>query len=290
LKHGMLSLTAFTAALAMAVLVATAGCGSRGPAQGAEDLELYAAAQDYVRDAASFRLTGSSDMSVTMGAGPSGAPQTVRMPMVEEVEQAGSLRIKASIDTTEMLKAMGLGEGGGGVAVTYLVDERLYLEIDGDWYYKDYVSTVAGMGLGNEQMITPEGIVQTMAAAESVEMVDETDAWAKFHGVLSEDFFGPIVEGLKESLASSSGEQLAALFSAFTGELDVIVDKVSGAVVRFERITRGSDIDLGQGTTMTLETRESFEISDYGVVFDIRLPEGARGAQPVEGSQVERRD
>lgn len=270
------------AAVAAAAVLA-AGCG-KAPSRGPQGLELYEAAQERLLEAESFRMTGITEMSVAAGSASYEGPQMVRLPAVEEVERRDGLRIKVTMDTSEMLRVMGIEEGDGATAEAYLDGGRLYVETDGAWYFEDHDPSSPGAGFQGRQVLTPEGMAGAMAAAQSVEVVGADGARTGFRGNLAEEYFGPVIEALRHSLAALGVEPSEDLHAAFSGELEVEIDAASGEVVRFVRVTRARDLDLGHGALMTLEVREAFDLSGYGEVFDLRLPEAARGASPLPGS------
>jgi hypothetical protein len=178
----------------------------------------------------------------------------------------------------------------------YMTGDRMYLEMpEVGWVYQDYdlSSQLADM----DQMMGPRYVTEMLEMAESAEVVAEDKGTITYDLVLDFDrLMQEQGEVMDEQMAELGlKEEDLSLYMDFVGEmlermgLLMTVDKSSGLATRMQMHMEMDFSSLakmvGEGAlpddaqmTMDMDLR----ISDYGKVFDIKLPEEAEDAVPVE--------
>ncbi len=241
-----------------------------------------------IKNVNSFRIVGNMDMSIGMSGAGSDLPLEMSIPVEEEIEQSdGSFQMKAVVGISGGLGNAGLagGDGGDGGNITmYLIDDRLYYETQGKWYYSQYSTPLTAMGGGNNQLVTPQSIIQMMENADSVEIVEETDSQVRYHLVLGDKYYQNALDEFSKIMPDYPVEQYKGLIEGMKYELEVSVDRASEQVVHLQVIMTGDNLEYGQGIKMSMRVKGEFDFSDYGKDFAIQLPEEARNGEYLDTS------
>lgn len=277
------------ALLAFVVLqIVAAGCGNGADNTGQSDLGFMNMVKQDMKEAGSFRLSGSMDMSMKMSGMGSDFPVNMSIPMEEEIEQDGeSLKMKALVGVSGSMGDSLLGGGEDQFMEMYLIEDRLYYKNDGKWYYSDYGLALNPMS-SNSQLVTPDSILQMLEFADSVVVVDETDSSIKYHVVVGEAYFDEALRQAMEIMPDFPFEEYESLMRSIRYELDVTVDKGSGHLTRLQISMQGDDIEFMEGMRLSMDVDGDFVFSDYGEDFNIELPEEASGAEYLDLSELNR--
>ena len=246
---------------------------------------IFTQATQTIKNVNSFRIVGNMDMSIGMSGAGSDLPLEMSIPMEEEIEQSdGSFQMKAVVGISGGLGNAGLAggdgdDGDGGNITMYLIDDRLYYETQGKWYYSQYSTPLTAMGGGNNQLVTPKSIIQMMENADSVEIVEETDSQVRYHLVLGDKYYQNALDEFSKIMPDYPVEQYQGLIEGMKYELEVTVDRASEQVVHLQVIMTGDNLEYMQGIKMSMRVKGEFDFSDYGKDFAIQLPEEARNAE-----------
>lgn len=270
---------------AMSLMV---GCNNKVAFNQEADMGIFTQATQTIKNVNSFRIVGNMDMSIGMSGAGSDLPLEMSIPVEEEIEQSdGSFQMKAVVGISGGLGNAGLagGDGGDGGNITmYLIDDRLYYETQGKWYYSQYSTPLTAMGGGNNQLVTPQSIIQMMENADSVEIVEETDSQVRYHLVLGDKYYQNALDEFSKIMPDYPVEQYKGLIEGMKYELEVSVDRASEQVVHLQVIMTGDNLEYGQGIKMSMRVKGEFDFSDYGKDFAIQLPEEARNGEYLDTS------
>lgn len=272
----------------VALLAITVGCGNGANNTSQSELGFMNMVKQDMKEAGSFRLLGSMDMSMKMSGMGSDIPISMSIPMEEEIEQdGGSLKMKALVGVSGSMGDTLLGGGEDEPMEMYLIGDKLYYKSEGKWYYSDYGMALNPMS-SNSQLITPDSILQMLEFADSVAVVDETDSTIKYHVVVGDAYFDEALRQAREIMPSFPFEQYEAMMKSMRYELDVTVDKDSGHLTRLRIGMQGDEIEFMEGMKMSMDVDGAFDFTDYGKDFDIQLPEEAESAEYVDLNELNR--
>ncbi len=276
-----------TAVLLCAAMAAVSffGCGSGGAVLVENPLDLFKQAQENMQTVASYRIAGEMLMDTSFEG--ETMSMTMEYDMVCEQKSGGEFLARMDICM----------EGPPSFeTVAYLTGDRMYMEMPGvGWVYQDYdlSSELADM----DQMMGPRYVTELLEMAESAEVVAEDGDTITYDLVLDFDRLmqeqGELMDeqmaelGLQEEDLSLYMDFIREAFENM--ELLLTVDKGSGLATRLQI---HMEIDLSSIAEMMGEEAlpgdmdmtmdADFRISDYGKSFDIRLPEEAEDATPME--------
>jgi predicted small lipoprotein YifL len=278
------------ALVAILILAAVAGCGSKGGTTVVDPIELFKDAQEKVQDVDSLKMSGTVSINLGTDAQQMGIPGSIDIPFEGEVAAGtGTMR-----DVHLTLDIGFLGALFGGLTGTdtvpseielYIVEDTLYFlnPLDGLWYF-------AAAGEGSFSMI-PSGtdFSALLDATDEIDVVKETSDTIEYEVTLDPDKFADLVGGL-EDLQLPTGEAPSAsdieqLLKDFV--LSVTVDKESGYPVALSFDLSGlSELggDLGGGFLPTgdVEISLDVEFSDFGKKVSIKLPAEAEDALSID--------
>jgi hypothetical protein len=140
------------------------------------------------------------------------------------------------------------------------------------------------MGGGNNQLITPQSILQMMEYADSVVIVEETDSQVRYHLVLGDKYYQQALEEFKKIMPNYPVDQYESLIKGMKYELEVTVDKASEQVVHLQVVMVGDNLEFMQDVKMSMRVKGEFDFSDYGEDFNIQLPDEAANAEYIDTS------
>jgi hypothetical protein len=263
----------------------TMGCGQKTVATRQGGMGLFTQATQTIKNINSFRITGNMDMSISMSGMGADLPVDMSVPMEEEIEQGdGYFKMKAVVGISSNFGDSGLNGSGSGDITMYLIDDRLYYESQGKWYYSQYSTPLTAMGGGNNQLITPQSILQMMEYADSVVIVEETDSQVRYHLVLGDKYYQQALDEFKKIMPNYPVDQYESLIKGMKYELEVTVDKASEQAVHLQVVMVGDNLEYMQDIKMSMRVKGEFDFSDYGEDFNIQLPAEAANAQYVDTS------
>ncbi len=240
-----------------------------------------------MEDSTSFRIVGNMDMTMTMPGTGTDAPVEMSVPMEEEIEQDGdSFKMKAVVGVTGNNAEDGASADEESFMTMYLLDDQLYYQSLGKWYRSDFSTPLTAMGGGNNQLITPDSILQMMETADNVEVVDETGSEITYHFTLGDRYYQDAMEQFKTIMPDYPVEQYEDLIRSMNYELEVTVDKDTEQVSRLNVEMEGNDLEFMEGFKMSMKVSGVFNFSDYGKDFNIELPDEALDAEYVDTSSV----
>jgi hypothetical protein len=273
----------------LCVLIGTAllaGCGSSGTARLENPVEFFMQTRENMQNAASFRVNG--EMVMEFKGVPGMDAMAIDYDMVCEIEEGGELLARM---------VMSVEEPYGLEVEMYILEGRMYMEMPGGiWVYEDLdlASDLADMSQG----MGPQYMMDMLEMAESAEVVAEDSDSITYRLVMDynrmmadvdmEEMRKQLVErGMSEEYLAAFEGMMKEMISAM--DIEVTADKDSGMISGYgfclemsldamAQFFEGGELPPGSSMVMDAD----FTVSDYGKPFDIRLPDEAKDAVPME--------
>lgn len=245
----------------------------------------------------SMRIEGDIEIRYGMG----GADMTISADYEGLVRNTHERGMVGLMKVSTRMGGDGSGVGAPMEFNVYTEGNKVYTQIPGEgrWVYREFDPREMWGGIGQDPFsVNPQGIIMTLDAARSIELVEESEDYAVFsfrldaEKLLTED----TVRNMKEGLSQFGGRELSAeeIKSAFLEMLGLIKFSIKldrNSLLPLE-ITEESDGNLlevigrfvpeagmAQGGSMGM--RASFRFSDYGADFTVERPPGIDQATPL---------
>lgn len=263
-----------------------AGCGSGAAARIENSLGFFAQTRENMQSAGSFRMNG--EMVMEFKGVPAMDAMAIDYDMVCESGESGELL---------MQMAMNVEEPYSLDVEMFILEGRMYMQMPGGvWVYEDMdlPSDLAQMSQG----LGPQYMMYMLEMAKTAEVVAEDDDSITYSLVLDyekmmeevdiEEMRKQFLErGMQEDYIDTFKDMIKEMLSAM--DVEVTAEKSSGMITSFGM---KMEMDLGAmapffeggqlppGASLVMDA--DFTVGDYGKTFDIRLPDEAKGAVPME--------
>lgn len=271
------------------------GCGSSQTAQVGNPIEFFEQARQEMGNSSSFRLTGKMLMNYDDSSGPQDF--RINYDMLFE-KQEDNFLVRMLIETPTQGSALQGGASAQRIEA-YLTKDKMCLRYPetGTWYYKDFNLGFDIMAI--DQGFSPQSILKMLDSAKTVEIVDETPSLTKYYLTLDfeklmsqVDLDNYLEEMKKNGVMPFDAAQYREMLRNFTSQMQIYlsIDKRNGYPTEFDMVIDKNILEyigpflgnssLPQDASMTMSM--NLELSDYGKIFNLHLPEEALQARPME--------
>lgn len=284
---------AIAAALSAFMLLLMAGCGkgtgeegrtseisslSTGPADTKAETLFRESLRNLI-SVQSFRLSGSTDMDLSIQEGDRTASVGMHMTIREDVlQEDGYQRIGGEVET--------VGEGIPAMKIRmYLVDGSLYYESGGQWLRSEFRESFNPAG-GTGQLMTAQSIALMLDSAESLTVDEVGEGRVVFSFILGRRYRENAMNQAGASLDEEQRKMLEKMYDTLNYRLQCTVDGERALLTGLIMEMRGSRFEIMPGYSMSMDIRGEFHLSDYGAPLSVELPPEAEGAQLVDFSEI----